>query len=225
MWKKALYVFLISILPIIELRGAVPVGAALDLPFYIYAPLAVLGNLLPVPFILLFIPKILDLLERVKFFRPLIQWIRKKANRGLVRMQKYDKKEKGGAVATEVATPEVHSREETTSETTTPDPTATAEVAPEAMMPEPTATVLEVTPEAIVPEKKKKLSMGAFLGLLFFVLIPLPGTGAWTGSLVASLFDFPKKQSFLAVTLGVLGACVIMTLASEGVVSIFKIFL
>jgi uncharacterized membrane protein len=208
-WKKALYVFLISILPIIELRGAVPVGAALDLPFYIYAPLAVLGNLLPVPFILLFIPKILDLLERVKLFRPLIQWIRKKANRGLVRMQKYDKKEKGGAVATEVATPEVCACEET---------------APEAMMPEPTATA-EVAPEAIVPEKKKKLSMGAFLGLLFFVLIPLPGTGAWTGSLVASLFDFPKKQSFLAVTLGVLGACVIMTLASEGVVSIFKIFL
>ena len=209
MWKKALYVFLISILPIIELRGAVPVGAALDLPFYIYAPLAVLGNLLPVPFILLFIPKILDLLERVKLFRPLIQWIRKKANRGLVRMQKYDKKEKGTATASEEATPEVCACEET---------------APEAMMPEPTATA-EVAPEAIVPEKKKKLSMGAFLGLLFFVLIPLPGTGAWTGSLVASLFDFPKKQSFLAVTLGVLGACVIMTLASEGVVSIFKIFL
>ena len=208
-WKKALYVFLISILPIIELRGAVPVGAALDLPFYIYAPLAVLGNLLPVPFILLFIPKILDLLERVKLFRPLIQWIRKKANRGLVRMQKYDKKEKGAI---------------TTSEETTPEVCACEETAPEAMMPEPTATA-EVTPEAIVPEKKKKLSMGAFLGLLFFVLIPLPGTGAWTGSLVASLFDFPKKQSFLAVTLGVLGACVIMTLASEGVVSIFKIFL
>ena len=75
MWKKALYVFLISILPIIELRGAVPVGAALDLPFYIYAPLAVLGNLLPVPFILLFIPKILDLLERVKLFRTLIQCV------------------------------------------------------------------------------------------------------------------------------------------------------
>lgn len=209
MWKKALYVFLISILPIIELRGAVPVGAALDLPFYIYAPLAVLGNLLPVPFILLFIPKILDLLERVKLFRPLIQWIRKKANRGLVKMQKYDKKEKCAATTSEEATPKVCACEET---------------APEALMPEATGTA-EVTPEAIVPEKKKKLSMGAFLGLLFFVLIPLPGTGAWTGSLVASLFDFPKKQSFLAVTLGVLGACVIMTLASEGVVSIFKIFL
>ncbi|MBR2611777.1 MAG: small multi-drug export protein [Clostridia bacterium] len=209
MWEKALYVFLISILPIIELRGAVPVGAALGLPFYIYAPLAVLGNLLPVPFILLFIPKILDLLERVKLFRPLIQWIRKKANRGLVRMQKYDKKEKSGTTTSEEATPEVCACEET---------------APEAIMPEPTATA-EVAHEAIVPEKKKQLSMGAFLGLLLFVLIPLPGTGAWTGSLVASLFDFPKKQSFLAVTLGVLGACVIMTLASEGVVSIFKIFL
>jgi hypothetical protein len=124
-------------------------------------------------------------------------------------MQKYDKKEKGATTASEEATPEVCACEET---------------APEAMMTEATATA-EVAPEAVVPEKKKKLSMGAFLGLLFFVLIPLPGTGAWTGSLVASLFDFPKKQSFLAVTLGVLGACVIMTLASEGVVSIFKIFL
>ena len=53
-----LVVFVISMVPLIELRGAVPVGAALGLPFYLYAPAAVLGNLLPVPFILLFIPKI-----------------------------------------------------------------------------------------------------------------------------------------------------------------------
>ena len=58
---------------------------------------------------------------------------------------------------------------------------------------------------------------GAFLGLLLFVLIPFPGTGAWTGSLVASLFGFPKLKSFLAITLGVLGCGLIMCLASYGV--------
>ena len=205
MWKKALYVFLISILPIVELRGAIPVGASLDLPFYIYAPLAILGNLLPVPFILLFIPKILDWLEGFRLFRPLIQWIRKKANRGLIKMQKYDKK---AAAQEQSATP-------LTDEADTP---GAEQIPPET---EQNPTVAE---EAAVP-KKKTLSVGAFLGLLLFVMIPLPGTGAWTGSLVASLFDFPKKQSLLAVTLGVLGACVIMTLASEGVVSIFNFFL
>ena len=205
MWKKALYVFLISILPIVELRGAIPVGASLDLPFYIYAPLAILGNLLPVPFILLFIPKILDWLERFRLFRPLIQWIRKKANRGLIKMQKYDKK----------ATAQEESATPLTDEADTP---GAEQISPET---EQNPTVAE---EGAAP-KKKNLSVGAFLGLLLFVMIPLPGTGAWTGSLVASLFDFPKKQSLLAVTLGVLGACVIMTLASEGVVSIFNFFL
>ena len=58
--KNILYVFLISMLPIIELRGAIPIGAALGVPFYLNYPAAVFGNLLPVPFILLFIPRILD---------------------------------------------------------------------------------------------------------------------------------------------------------------------
>ena len=192
MWKKAFYVLLISILPIIELRGAIPVGAALGLPFYIYAPLSVLGNLLPVPFILFFIPKILDLLERIRFLRPLIQWIREKANRGLVKMQKHDTKQ------------------------------GVQETVQDGQSPEEAPTLTE---EVSTKKKQARLSVGAFVGLFLFVMIPLPGTGAWTGSLVASLFDFPKKDSFLAITLGVLGACVIMTLASEGLVSIFKIFL
>ena len=85
-FEKSIYVFLISILPIIELRGAIPVGAALGLPFYVYAPLSVLGNLLPIPFILLFIPKVLDLLERVRFLRPVVQWIRRKAHKGAARI-------------------------------------------------------------------------------------------------------------------------------------------
>ena len=224
MWKKALYVFLISILPIIELRGAIPVGTALELPFYIYAPLAVLGNLLPVPFILLFIPKILDLLERVKLFRPLIVWIRKKANKGLMKMQKYDKRKATSApqeetvIAQEVAV--VTQEVDVLTQEAVAEQCVTAQVESGEVLP---LIAQESTPEAAVAPKK--LSVGAFLGLLLFVLIPLPGTGAWTGSLVASLFDFPKKQSLLAITLGVLGACVIMTLASEGVVSAFQFFI
>ena len=64
----------------------------------------------------------------------------------------------------------------------------------------------------------------AFLGLYLFVAIPLPGTGAWTGSLVAAVFGMKKWRALFAVFLGVLTAGVIMTLASYGVVSAFKIF-
>ena len=78
---KELYVFLISMLPIIELRGAVPVGAAIGLPFYLNYLVAVIGNVLPVPFILMFIPKILDLMEKVKIFRPIVKWVRDKADK------------------------------------------------------------------------------------------------------------------------------------------------
>ena len=74
-------------------------------------------------------------------------------------------------------------------------------------------------------EPAPKMTLGVFIALLLFVMIPLPGTGAWTGALVASLFELPKRHSFLSITLGVLGAAVIMTLASEGVVSIFRLFL
>lgn len=173
--KNILYVFLISILPIIELRGAIPVGAALGVPFYWNYLCAVIGNMLPVPFILLFIPKVLDFLARFKIFRPIVEWVRRKAH-----------KHSGKIVD--------HGKE---------DDTAAEEIA--------------------VPKRRR--FGGAFWGLLLFVMIPLPGTGAWTGSLIASLFDLPKKSSFLAVLLGVLGAGVIMCLASYGVVGFFKIFL
>ena len=76
-----IYVFIISVLPIVELRGAIPVGAALGLPFYVNLPLALIGNLLPIPFILLFIPRLLDFLAKFKIFRPMVLWLRKKANK------------------------------------------------------------------------------------------------------------------------------------------------
>ena len=151
---KLLYVLLISMLPLIELRGAVPAAAAMGLPFYFYAPIAILGNLIPVPFILLYIPKILDWLATFRAFEGIVAWDRRKADK--------------------------HS---------------------------------------------ERILKGAFIGLLFFVLLPLPGTGAWTGALVAALFELPKRRSLLAITLGVIGCCVIMTLASEGVVSALSFLL
>ena len=70
-----------------------------------------------------------------------------------------------------------------------------------------------------------RMSAATFLGLMLFVLLPLPGTGAWTGSLVASLFGFPRAKSFLAITLGVLGCGVIMCLASYGVLGFLSFLL
>ena len=166
--KNILYVFLISMLPIIELRGAIPIGAALGVPFYLNYPAAVFGNLLPVPFILLFIPRILDFLARVKIFRPVVSRVRQKAHKYSARILHRE----GGE-----------------------------------------------------EKKKPRRFGGAFWGLLLFVMIPIPGTGAWTGSLIASLFRLPKRSSFLAIALGVLGAGVIMCLASYGAVGFLKVFL
>lgn len=176
--KNIIYIFLISIFPIVELRGAIPVGAALGVPFYWNYLCAVIGNMLPVPFILLFIPKVLDFLARFKIFRPVVEWVRKKAH-----------KHRGKIVKAEADGAQTQTGE--------------------------TSNV-----------EKKGLQLGAsFWALLLFVMIPLPGTGAWTGTLIASLFDLPKRRSFVAVLLGVLGAGVIMSLASYGVVGFLKIFI
>ena len=182
--KNILYVFLISILPIVELRGAIPVGAALGVPYYFNYLCAVIGNLLPVPFILLFIPKVLDFLARFRFFRPIVNWVRRKADKHKGKIVDHGKKDADAMEGNEDA-------------------------------------------QAVTQtdKKKEKRFGGAFWGLLLFVMIPLPGTGAWTGSLIASLFDLPKKSSFLAALLGVLGAGVIMCLASYGVVGFLKVFI
>ena len=87
---RELYVFVISMLPIVELRGAIPVGYALEIPFYVNYAIAVVGNLLPVPFILLFIPKILDFMARFKIFRPVVEWLRKKADKNSSKIIKTD---------------------------------------------------------------------------------------------------------------------------------------
>lgn len=183
-----LYVFIISMLPIVELRGAVPIGAVLDIPFYLNYLIAVIGNMLPIPLILLFIPKILDFLERFKFFRPMVRWLKGKADKHSSKVLVDEKKEVSAAQKEGDA--EVCEAEDSTEQATSEVSTASCE---------------------------RKMSGAVFTALMLFVALPIPGTGAWSGSLVASLFNLPKKKSFLAILLGVLICGIIMTLASYGV--------
>ena len=125
------YIFLISMLPIVELRGAIPVAFALGLnPLHAFI-VSVLGNLLPVPFILLLITPLCTYLKKTRLF----EWFPR-------------------------------------------------------------------------------------IGLFLFVAIPLPGTGAWTGALVASFLDFRFRDAFLSILCGVLGAGVIMLAVSYGLLGL-----
>ncbi|NLG02598.1 MAG: small multi-drug export protein [Clostridia bacterium] len=150
MLKDYLWVFFISMVPLIELRGAIPVGVALDLPLIPTYIIAVIGNMLPVPIIYLFARKVLE-------------WGADKPIIGKFFTFFLQKGEKGGK------------------------------------------------------KLQEKAGRGLFVALLLFVGIPLPGTGAWTGTLAASLLDMDFKSSVLAVMLGVLLAGIIMGLASSGV--------
>ncbi len=145
-------VFFCSMIPIIELRGAVPMGAAFGLPWWQTFLISVAGNMLPVPFILLFIGAILRWMAgcRVKLFNRIAGWLFRKAEKNREKVEKY-----------------------------------------------------------------------AFWGLALFVGVPLPGTGAWTGALVAAVIHMKFWKAFLSTLLGVLAAGVVMTLLSYGVAAIF----
>lgn len=202
MFKKILYVFLISIVPVVELRGAIPVGAYHKLPFYWNYLAAVLGNMLPVPFILLFISAILDFMKRHHIFPRLVGWIERKGLRGVEKLR-------------------AKSGEVTPSDADVSADTASAEL----VGGEDGADATEAA-EAIGDGKKRiRVTFGVCLGLYAFVAVPLPGTGAWTGALVASLCGLPKRYAIPTILLGVMTAGVIVTLASYGVVSAFSIFL
>lgn len=144
---KEIAVFLISMIPLIELRGAVPVGVGLQLPVWKVMLIAVVGNMIPVPIIYLFARKVLV-------------WGADKPVIGGIFKFCLEKGEKGGAK-------------------------------------------LEATAKG-----------GLFIALLLFVGIPLPGTGAWTGTLAASILNMGFKKSVLAVSLGVILAAIIMVTVS-----------
>ncbi|MBQ6599563.1 MAG: small multi-drug export protein [Lentisphaeria bacterium] len=147
---KYIIVFLVSMVPVIELRGAIPIAVSMGLPLLPSYVIAVIGNMIPVPFIYFFARKILE-------------WGKDKKYIGRFFTFCLEKGEKGGQ-----------------------------------------------RPQA-------KAGSGLFLALLLFVGIPLPGTGAWTGTLAASLLKMDFKKSVLAVVLGVLLAGVIMGLVSTGI--------
>ncbi len=202
MFKKILYVFLISIIPVVELRGAIPVGAYHKLPFYWNYLAAVLGNMLPVPFILLFIPAILDFMKRHRIFPRLVGWIERKGLRGVEKLR-------------------AKSGEAAPSDADVSADTASAELVGGADG----AVAAEAAETTADGKKRIRVTFGVCLGLYAFVAVPLPGTGAWTGALVASLCGLPKRYAIPTILLGVMTAGVIVTLASYGVVSAFSIFL
>lgn len=162
MLLQYLAVFFISMVPLIELRGAIPIAAAwglmpADKPLQLIFTylLCIVGNMIPVPFIYLFARKILEWGQDKKFIGKFFSFCLKKGSKAGQTLQ-------------------------------------------------------------------QKAGHGLFVALLLFVGIPLPGTGAWTGSLGASLLDMNFKETVFSVMAGVILAGLIMMLASFGVISIFK---
>ena len=154
MIAKILLTFLISMVPIIELRGAVPFGVAMGVNPFLALAVSIIGNIIPVPFVFLFARRFLEWGKDVKFLSKFCTWVLKKG-------------EKGGKKLT------------------------------------------------------AKAGQSIFIALVLFVGIPVPGTGAWTGTLAASLLDLDFKKSSIAVICGIILAGVIMlTLSLLGVAAL-----
>ena len=142
---------LVSMIPVVELRGGIPFGVAAGLPVWAAFLAAVLGNLIPVPFIIVYI-------------RRIFQWMRRRI---------------------------------------------------------PRLNRLVDALERKAHLKGQKVNKYKYLGLMLFVAIPLPGTGAWTGSLAAAFLDMPLRKALPSVILGVLIAGMAVSILSYGVVSLF----
>lgn len=144
---KELLVFIISLMPILELRGGLIAAALLNInPISSYI-ISIIGNIIPVPFILWFINYILSWMRNSKRFKKIAIWLDKKVNKHKSQIEKY-----------------------------------------------------------------------GFWGLVLFVGIPLPGTGAWTGCLIASVLEMNRKKAFLATMIGIFMASIIMMIISFGVI-------
>ena len=149
---EELCVFFCSMIPIIELRGAIPLGAALGLPWWQSYLLSVLGNILPVPIILLFVKAVITWMakSKVKFFNKVSDFLNRRVEKRRAQIEKY-----------------------------------------------------------------------SFWGVCLFVAVPLPVTGAWTGSLVAAMIDMKFWKALISCLFGVMIAGVVMTLISYGALAIF----
>lgn len=140
-------IFIISMIPILELRGGLLAAspALLNVPILRAIPICIIGNLLPIPFILLLIEKVLDLMEKIPGLCKIARWVRQKADKNKGQIEKF-----------------------------------------------------------------------GFWGLALFVGIPLPGTGAWTGSLIAALLHMKFGKAIAAILVGIAMATIIMSLLSYG---------
>lgn len=144
--SKEFIVFLVSMIPLLELRGSILAAGLMQMKFFSTYIAAVVGNMLPIPFILLFIEKIFSWMKKSKKLHKIPDWLEKKALSKSAQIEKY-----------------------------------------------------------------------GYLGLFLFVAIPLPGTGAWTGTLLSVLLGMNPKKSFLAILIGVMTAGLIMSLLSFGI--------
>ena len=158
MLKKYLIVFFVSMVPLVELRGAIPISQGFQLPLLQSYIISVIGNMLPVPVIYLFARKVLEWGADKKYIGKFFTFCIEKGH-------------KGGA------------------------------------------------------KLKEKAGGGLFVALMLFGGVPIPGTGAWTGTLAASFLDMGFKKSVIAVLLGVLMAGIIMGLVSAGVFTAIFSFL
>lgn len=146
-WGKYLVMFIISLMPILELRGGLIAASLMNAPMWSSFLVCFIGNILPIPFIIGFITKIFDFIKRKsKRLGKLVLKLKNKAN-----------------------------------------------------------------------SKKEQIERLKYLGLILFVGIPLPGTGAWTGCLIAALLGMDKKKSCLAAVIGVIMSGIIMLILSYGI--------
>ena len=143
---KEVVVFIVSMVPILELRGGLIASSLLGIGVYKAVFLCILGNIVPIPFILLFITPIFNWMKTTKLFRPMVEKLENKSMSKSDQIQKYE-----------------------------------------------------------------------FWGLALFVGVPLPGTGAWTGALIAALLGIKIKKASLSIFIGIIIATVIMTIISYGI--------
>ena len=148
-----LLVFVVSMLPIVELRGAIPLGVVMGMNPWELLGIALIGNMLPIPFIIFCARPIVNYFLKTKLFRPIGNWMEEKVRKQSDKVLKYE-----------------------------------------------------------------------VWGLFLFVAIPLPGTGAWTGALIAALLNLRIKNALPAITLGVITAGLIMIFGSTAIKFLVGLF-
>lgn len=142
---KYILIFIISLIPILELRGGLIAASLLDLPMWTSLLICLLGNAIIIPFVLFLMDGIIKLLSHIKIFKKFFDWWTNKALK-----------------------------------------------------------------------KKNVIEKYGYIGIMLFVAIPLPGSGAWTGCLLSVLLGLDKKKSFIAASIGLLIAAIIMLIFSYG---------